>query len=92
MPILLPFVSSIVSSLSKKGEPEGKCEQCNQARIRQNGKREYNVGAQNQLTGCDRQQQGQNQAQEPRRKKGTENIKRRGSAAARQNKQKDRQA
>jgi hypothetical protein len=50
------------------------------------------MGAQNQLTGYDRQQQAQNQAQEPRRKKGTENIKRRGSAAARQNEQKERQA
>jgi hypothetical protein len=44
------------------------------------------------LTGCSREQQAQQHAKEPRGKKGTEDIKRRGTAAARQNQWKERQA
>src|SRR5262249_20755511 len=70
------------SPLAEEDEPERERECCGQARVGQDWKREHDTNTQEQPTGGYREQQSQSQAQEPCRKEGTQNVKRRGSTTA----------
>src|ERR1700686_551494 len=74
-PVSLLFLGSIFTSLSKEAQPEREREERCQARISQYGNRQHNVKAREYPMAGNREYQAECQAQEPRRKEGSQHFK-----------------